>query len=79
MATSIGPDTPASTPPPGQTSNFIEPPSQAPPIIILEGIFIPLMLLTVATRVYVRSRITKVWGFEDSKLIILKNRHAQVY
>jgi hypothetical protein len=57
-------------PPPGVKSNFIDPPSKKRGIIILEGIFIPLMALSVLARVYVRTRITKLWGIEDSRRLL---------
>ena len=48
MATSISPDTPAMTPPPGVVPNFIDPPSQDGAMIALEAIFVPLMLSNIS-------------------------------
>ncbi len=58
---------PVAPPPPGIISNFIDPPTRVPVIIGLEAVFLTLMLLTVAMRIYVRMRVTKIWGFEDCK------------
>lgn len=66
---SVDPNQPAISPPPGVQSNFTNPPSQVKGIIILEAIFIPLMLLAVAARVWVRTRIVKIWGADDSGLL----------
>jgi len=67
---SINPNLPAITPPPGVQSNFIDPPSQVKGIIILEAIFIPLMLLAVSARIWVRTRIVKIWGADDTTCIL---------
>lgn len=58
---------PAAAPPPGVKSNFVNPPSLAPTITVLDGIFISLMLVAVAVRVFVRVRGTKAWGWDDCK------------
>ena len=66
---------PAAPPPPGIIPNFVDPPTRVPVIVALEAVFITLMLLTVAMRIYVRLRVTKVWGFEDCKhLKVTKSR-----
>jgi hypothetical protein len=59
---------PALPPPPGETSNLDSgrAPSQTA-IMAVAGIFLPLMLIAVITRVYVRTRIIKLWGIEDSE------------
>jgi len=67
---SVDPNQPAISPPPGVQSNFTNPPSQVKGIIILEAIFIPLMLLAVAARVWVRTRIVKIWGADDTTCIL---------
>ncbi|KAL4923647.1 NAD(P)-binding protein [Aspergillus undulatus] len=61
----IDPSWPAATPPPGVVPNFEDPPSRKTTIIVLLAVFVPLMLAVVAARVYVRTRITKIWGAED--------------
>jgi hypothetical protein len=58
---------PASPPPPGVRSNFLNPPSWETRIIALEGAFLSLMLLAVGVRIFVRTRINKVWGWDDCK------------
>lgn len=67
---SVDPNLPAISPPPGVQSNFIDPPSQVKGIIILEAIFIPLMLLAVSARIWVRTRIVKIWGADDSGCLL---------
>ena len=60
---------PALPPPAGVDSNFINPPSKAHDIYVLEGIFLTLMLLTVAMRIYVRSKVLKEWGWDDCECL----------
>ncbi|CEL04012.1 hypothetical protein ASPCAL05146 [Aspergillus calidoustus] len=62
---------PALPPPPGETWNLDSgrAPSQTA-IMAVAGIFLPLMLLAVITRVYVRTRIIKIWGIEDTICIL---------
>lgn len=67
MSSSFLDNYPASTPPEGVAPNFIDPPSRATGIEILDGVFCGLMLITVAIRCYVRGRLTKQWGWEDCK------------
>ena len=61
-------DFPALQPPPGVKSNFIDPPSLVPSAIVVESIFLPLMILAVLTRLFVRARITKELGWDDCKI-----------
>ncbi|KAL6719194.1 hypothetical protein ACLMJK_003431 [Lecanora helva] len=61
---------PAAKPPQGVRPNFVDPPSYQHALIILEGIFVPLMLLFVFMRIFVRTRISKTWGWDDSTCII---------
>ncbi|KAL4908365.1 hypothetical protein BDW74DRAFT_175053 [Aspergillus multicolor] len=63
-------DEPAAQPPPGVESNFIDPPSLQPAIVLLEAVFTPLILLAVAIRVYVRTRVLKLWGWEDTTCLL---------
>ena len=62
-------DYPALAPPPGVQPNFVNPPSYEHTLIILEGIFVPLMLFVVFIRLFVRAKVTKTWGWDDCKLI----------
>jgi hypothetical protein len=59
---------PALPPPPGEASNLDSgrAPSQTA-IMAVAGIFLPLMLIAVITRAYVRTRIIKLWGIDDSE------------
>ncbi|KAL3431899.1 hypothetical protein BDV09DRAFT_198257 [Aspergillus tetrazonus] len=66
----IDPSWPAGTPPPGVVPNFDDPPSRKTTIIVLLAVFVPLMLFVVAARIYVRTRIVKIWGAEDTTCIL---------
>lgn len=59
---------PAGTPPPGVIPNLTDPPSKGDAIVILDGVFVSLMLVSVLIRVYVRLRLVKTWGWDDCKL-----------
>lgn len=62
-------DIPALQPPPGVQSNFVDPPSLVPSAIVVESIFFPLMILAVLTRLFVRAKITKGWGWDDCNFL----------
>ncbi|KAM7184582.1 hypothetical protein V8F33_012918 [Rhypophila sp. PSN 637] len=62
---------PAGIPPPGQTPNFIDPPSLSP---VYRGIiysFVPLMILFLIFRLYTRMRILRKLGWDDSMCFVL--------
>ncbi|KAL5335568.1 hypothetical protein BJX70DRAFT_401466 [Aspergillus crustosus] len=63
-------DVPAGLPPPGVVPNFVDHPSLQPAIVSLEAVFMTLILLAVATRIYVRTHILKLWGWEDTTCIL---------
>ena len=48
--------------------NFVDPPTQAPAIEALEGVFMSFMLIALAIRLYVRTRINKQWGWDDCEV-----------
>ncbi|OJI98269.1 hypothetical protein ASPVEDRAFT_880951 [Aspergillus versicolor CBS 583.65] len=60
---------PATPPPPGFKTNFVDPPSQQPAIIAMSAVFISLMLLAVSVRAYTRTLILKSWGWDDTTCI----------
>jgi hypothetical protein len=62
-------DVPAGVPPPGVQPNFVDPPSLQPAVVTLAAIFMTLILLALAIRIYVRICIIKLWGWEDSELL----------
>ncbi|KAL4812025.1 3-beta hydroxysteroid dehydrogenase/isomerase family-domain-containing protein [Aspergillus spinulosporus] len=64
----IDPSWPAGSAPPGVVPNFDDPPSRKMTIIVLLAVFVPLMLLVVAARIYVRTCIMKIWGAEDTSV-----------
>ncbi|KAL4919577.1 hypothetical protein BDW62DRAFT_209552 [Aspergillus aurantiobrunneus] len=67
---SIDPNLPAARPPPGVIPNFDNPPSQQTAIIVLQTVFLSLALLAVCVRVWVRTRVIKLWGAEDTTCIL---------
>ncbi|KAK4198936.1 hypothetical protein QBC40DRAFT_283031 [Triangularia verruculosa] len=76
MSTTTAPDgnpldyIPAGKPPPGVTSNLIDPPSRAHGIIVLDSIFVPLMLIAVFVRFFVRIKWTKARGWDDICIVL---------
>ncbi|KAH8654975.1 hypothetical protein BGZ60DRAFT_532605 [Tricladium varicosporioides] len=56
---------PAMKPPLGVKSNFINPPSQQPALIILNAVFLALMVIVVAIRLYSKARILRTIGWDD--------------
>ncbi|TRX93716.1 hypothetical protein FHL15_005392 [Xylaria flabelliformis] len=62
--------TPAATPPPGVTPNFVNPPTQAPMLNTGIYVMLPLMLLFFSARIYTRTYITRALGTDDYLCII---------
>ena len=60
---------PAMPPPPGVESNFDNPPSLALHLIVVNAVFLPLMVIAVGIRLYVRVFIAKAPGWDDCKLV----------
>lgn len=58
---------PVINPPPGTTSNFVNPKTVAPGLIAINAVFVPLMLISVAIRVYVKGSILRAIGWDDCK------------
>ena len=56
---------PALSPPPGVISNFINPPTVAPSLIAINGVFLPLTIIAVTIRIYVKGRIIRALGWDD--------------
>ena len=56
---------PALLPPPGITSNFVDPTSRGKDLVITSALCIPLMVVCVAVRFYTKLRIKHVWGWDD--------------
>ncbi|RYP83963.1 hypothetical protein DL769_001269 [Monosporascus sp. CRB-8-3] len=61
---------PAMQPPPGVMPNFIDPPSLAPAGRILIGVTLPLVLMSVVSRLYVRLFITRATGADDYLCVV---------
>lgn len=58
---------PLMKPPPGEVSNFINPPSIGNAIIIVQVVFLTLMLGFVALRIYTRGFLNRSLGWDDCK------------
>ena len=58
---------PALQPPEGVTPDFDHPYSSARVILFTIAIALPLMLIVVLLRIYVRAWVKKTWAYEDSK------------
>ncbi|KAK0630534.1 hypothetical protein B0T17DRAFT_616176 [Bombardia bombarda] len=56
---------PAMVPPPGEVSNFIDPYSLAPAGRIVVYVTLPLMVISVALRIYTRLFVTRTIGTDD--------------
>ena len=60
-------DAPVIPPPSGVDSNFEDPESLGLAIKIVNGVFLPLMLLVVSIRLYTRAFILCAIGWDDCK------------
>lgn len=60
-------DFPALIPPPGETSNFKDPYSRGPDVIIASAICLALMLSMVILRFYTKLFIKRIWGLDDCR------------
>jgi hypothetical protein len=58
---------PALQPPPGVRPNFIDPESQAPGMMIANGIITAVMLVFVLLRLYTKAFLTKGLFWEDGE------------
>ncbi|KAI0897577.1 hypothetical protein F4806DRAFT_406754 [Annulohypoxylon nitens] len=56
---------PATPPPPGQTSNFVNPPTQEATMIAVGVVMITITLAFVVLRLYTSFRVTQKPGLED--------------
>ena len=61
--------TPAGKPPPGVQSNFIDPYSEGPIMVVVGTLTTVMMLAFVSARLYSTSRITHSLGTEDCRLL----------
>ena len=62
---SAGVTLPAHWPPPGTISNFIDPVTRGPALVISSAIAVTLMVLAVTVRFYTKLYIRKTWGWDD--------------
>jgi len=71
--------TPAAAPPPGQFTNFVDPPSQQGAIIAVCTVMMIFTLLFVSLRLYSSFRVTRSAGVEDCKYFLhLTPRHVNL-
>lgn len=56
---------PSLLPPPGVTSNFINPSTRGPALVITSAVCIILMFICVTIRFYTKFYIRKTWGWDD--------------
>ena len=61
---------PAGVPPLGVQPNFDNPPSKDEQMLVLNGVFLPLMLIAVTMRLVVKARVIKQFGWDDCKPFI---------
>ena len=64
-------DIPLEPPPHGQTSNFKDPKSVGPAIVVLCSVFLSLMWPIFLLRIYSAIRIIRVFGWEDGEFSTL--------
>ncbi|KAK2806791.1 hypothetical protein FQN50_005653 [Emmonsiellopsis sp. PD_5] len=67
MATTI---TPAGPPPPGQVSNFIDPPYDGTRFLVVNVIFMPLAVIAVLIRLWTRFAVTRAGGLDDYLMVL---------
>ncbi|KAK8072835.1 hypothetical protein PG996_006183, partial [Apiospora saccharicola] len=67
---------PAGRPPPGVIPNFVDPESKAHTLLTLEYVFLSLALVAVIVRLYVRTRLVRVWGWDDRSIVICNGLNA---
>jgi hypothetical protein len=47
----------------------VNPPSKAQALSIIDTVFVSLMLLAVLVRVFVRTKLAKVWSWDNDELV----------
>ena len=58
-------DTALVPPPPGVTSNFVDPPSNGLPFFVVTSILLVLVVVSVINRVYAKAFIIRKWTMDD--------------
>lgn len=61
-------DIPRAPPPPGQTSNFTDPETIDPEIIVLSSVFIAILWPILILRLLSKARVLRTFGWNDSML-----------
>ena len=62
--------TPAAKPPPGLTSNFVNPPNQKDIVLVYTTLFTVIATLGIAARMYTRIWVIKKVQLEDCMLCV---------
>lgn len=60
---------PAYPPPDGMVSNFINPTTLAPAIIITSSVMVAIMVLCVVARMYAKAYVTHTVGWDDCEFL----------
>ncbi|OQE27192.1 hypothetical protein PENFLA_c006G09542 [Penicillium flavigenum] len=67
MASSISPAMP---PPPGRTSNFVNPPYTGTKFVVVNSIFLPLAIIGLAVRTWTRVFIVRSFRYDDYLMVM---------
>ncbi|KAI3317040.1 hypothetical protein HD806DRAFT_541650 [Xylariaceae sp. AK1471] len=63
---------PAAAPPPGVAPDLTDPSTLPNPSFAVSGVFVSLMLIAVLIRAFVCVRLTKSWGWNDCKTLVIR-------
>ncbi|KAI1451702.1 hypothetical protein F4805DRAFT_463506 [Annulohypoxylon moriforme] len=63
-------NTPLMAAPAGFTTNFVNPPSQAPSILIITEVTVPLIFIFLGLRIYIRVRINRDFSKDDHLCVL---------
>ena len=70
---------PAGTPPPGQESNLIDPPSEGYLFLAVGSLVLGLMYITVGMSLYVKLKVRRRWAPDDWSRLISTVRPIAYY
>lgn len=62
--------TPAGVPPPGIVPNFVDPPSNAQAMIVVNAVLIPITTIFVATRLWSNLHTVRRAGWDDGEFLV---------
>ena len=58
---------PAMEPPPGQVSNFVDPPYSGAKFVVVNCVFLPIALIALAVRTWTRVVVVRSVAWDDCK------------